>query len=209
MWMALDPTHLAGRLHIAFEPLAVVTAVSHRIGGGVAVGCGWGIFSVRCSPTQLWACGEEEAGIIVRDGRSHPLGCWAVAHRCRAYGRAHGRFAPYCWRCRRDQRSVVSNGSPSLVGSWFRKSAGVYTSASHESSAFEAHRTAVWPSCFLSGARSRDIRIAIQNRGSKVFIKSRVGAAGISRSARFLYSFFKRPPSSVVPLHDPDHGGGA
>ena len=39
-----------------------------------------------------------------------------------------------------------------VVGSWFRKSAGVYKSASHESSALEAHRTAVRPSCFLSGA---------------------------------------------------------
>ena len=35
-----DSTHLAGRLHIAIEPLTVVTAVSHRIGDDVAAGGG-------------------------------------------------------------------------------------------------------------------------------------------------------------------------
>ena len=36
-----DSTHLAGRLHIAIEPLAVVTAVLHRIGDDVAAGGGF------------------------------------------------------------------------------------------------------------------------------------------------------------------------
>ena len=40
MWMATDPTHLAGRLHIAIEPLAVVTAVSNHIGDDGAAGGG-------------------------------------------------------------------------------------------------------------------------------------------------------------------------
>ena len=91
LWVTVDPTHLARRLHIAIEPLGVLTAVSHRIGGGVAVGMDK--FSLRWSPTQLSACGEEEERSPVDGGRSHPLGC-------RAFGRAHGRFVPHWrWRC--------------------------------------------------------------------------------------------------------------
>ena len=36
LWLTAGPTHLAGRLNINIHPLAVVTAVSHRTGGGVA-----------------------------------------------------------------------------------------------------------------------------------------------------------------------------
>ena len=36
MWTTVDPTHLAGRLDINIYPLAVVTAVSWRIGDDVA-----------------------------------------------------------------------------------------------------------------------------------------------------------------------------
>ena len=36
LWLTADPTHLAGRLKLNIHPLAVVTAVSHRVGGGVA-----------------------------------------------------------------------------------------------------------------------------------------------------------------------------
>ena len=75
MWMVVDPAHLAGRLDIDIHPLAVLTAVSHRIGGGVGV-CG-GLFSVRWWRTLLWACGEEGKRSHVEDGRSHALG-WAV-----------------------------------------------------------------------------------------------------------------------------------
>ena len=37
MWSTVDPTHLAGRLDINIHPLAVLTAVSYRLGDGVAV----------------------------------------------------------------------------------------------------------------------------------------------------------------------------
>ena len=37
MWMTVDPAHLAGRLNINMHPLAVLTAVSYRIGDDVAV----------------------------------------------------------------------------------------------------------------------------------------------------------------------------
>ena len=40
LWLTADPTHLAGRLKVNIHPLAVVTAVSNRFGGGV--GRGWG-----------------------------------------------------------------------------------------------------------------------------------------------------------------------
>merc|ERR1711965_272828 len=40
MWLTVDPTYLAGRLNINIHPLAVLTAVSYRIGDDVAVG-GW------------------------------------------------------------------------------------------------------------------------------------------------------------------------
>ena len=36
LWMTADPSHLAGRLKVNIHPLAVVTAVSHRIGDDVA-----------------------------------------------------------------------------------------------------------------------------------------------------------------------------
>ena len=36
MWMTADLTQLSGRLHIAIELLAVVTAVSYHIGDDVA-----------------------------------------------------------------------------------------------------------------------------------------------------------------------------
>ena len=32
LWLTADPTHLAGRLKVNIHPLAVVTAVSYRIG---------------------------------------------------------------------------------------------------------------------------------------------------------------------------------
>ena len=32
LWITVDPTHLARRLDIDINPLAVLTAVSHRIG---------------------------------------------------------------------------------------------------------------------------------------------------------------------------------
>ena len=38
LWLAVGPTHLAGRLNINIHPLAVLTAVSYRIGDDVAVG---------------------------------------------------------------------------------------------------------------------------------------------------------------------------
>ena len=38
MWMTVDFTHLAGRLDINIHPLAVLTAVSYRLGDDVAVG---------------------------------------------------------------------------------------------------------------------------------------------------------------------------
>ena len=38
LWLTAGPTHLAGRLNINIHPLAVLTAVSYRIGDGVAVG---------------------------------------------------------------------------------------------------------------------------------------------------------------------------
>ena len=38
LWLTADPAHLAGRLNISIHPLAVLTAVSYRIGDGVAVG---------------------------------------------------------------------------------------------------------------------------------------------------------------------------
>ena len=31
LWLTGHPTHLAGRLHIAIEPLAVLTAVSYPV----------------------------------------------------------------------------------------------------------------------------------------------------------------------------------
>ena len=37
LWSTVDPTHLAGRLDINIHPLAVLTAVSYRLGDGVAV----------------------------------------------------------------------------------------------------------------------------------------------------------------------------
>ena len=40
LWLTVDPTHLAGRLNINIHPLAVVTAVSHRIVGDVDSGSG-------------------------------------------------------------------------------------------------------------------------------------------------------------------------
>ena len=75
MWTTADATHLAGRLDINIHSLAVVTAVSCRIGDDVTA---FGrFFSVRWLPTQLWACGEEGKRSHVEDGRSHALG-WAV-----------------------------------------------------------------------------------------------------------------------------------
>ena len=38
LWLTAGPTHLAGRLNINIHPLAVLTAVSYRIGDDVAVG---------------------------------------------------------------------------------------------------------------------------------------------------------------------------
>ena len=38
LWLTVDPTHLAGRLDINIHPLAVLTAVSYRLGDAVAVG---------------------------------------------------------------------------------------------------------------------------------------------------------------------------
>ena len=38
LWSTVDPTHLAGRLDINNCPLAVLTAVSYRLGDDVAVG---------------------------------------------------------------------------------------------------------------------------------------------------------------------------
>ena len=40
--LTAGPTHLAGRLNINIHPLAVLTAVSYRIGDDVAVGGGFG-----------------------------------------------------------------------------------------------------------------------------------------------------------------------
>ena len=37
LWSTVDPTHLAGRLDINIHPLAVLTAVSYRLGDDVAV----------------------------------------------------------------------------------------------------------------------------------------------------------------------------
>ena len=45
MWLTVDPIHLAGRLDININPLAVITAVSYRIGGDV--GRGWDSIVVR------------------------------------------------------------------------------------------------------------------------------------------------------------------
>ena len=44
LWSTVDPTHLAGRLDINIHPVAVLTAVSYRFGGGVALvhACGVG-----------------------------------------------------------------------------------------------------------------------------------------------------------------------
>ena len=50
MWMAVDPTHLAGQLDINIRPLAVVTAVSHHIGDDVAAG---GIFFREVVPDAV------------------------------------------------------------------------------------------------------------------------------------------------------------
>ena len=36
LWLTADPSHLAGQLKLNIHPMAVVTAVSHRTGGGVA-----------------------------------------------------------------------------------------------------------------------------------------------------------------------------
>ena len=38
LWSTVDPTHLAGRLDINIHPLAVLTAVSYRLGDDAAVG---------------------------------------------------------------------------------------------------------------------------------------------------------------------------
>jgi len=37
LWLTVDPIHLAGRFDINIHPLAVLTAVSYRLGDGVAV----------------------------------------------------------------------------------------------------------------------------------------------------------------------------
>ena len=51
LWLTGHPTHLAGRSHIVIEPLAVLMAVSYRIGGDV--GRGWENIAVRWSETHL------------------------------------------------------------------------------------------------------------------------------------------------------------
>ena len=38
LWSTVDPTHLAGRLDTNIHPLAVLTAVSYRLGDAVVVG---------------------------------------------------------------------------------------------------------------------------------------------------------------------------
>ena len=77
MWRTADPAHSAGRLDSNIHPLAVVMAVSYRIGG--EVGRGWDNIAVRWSRTQLWACGEEGKRSNVDNGRPHRLG-WAVGY---------------------------------------------------------------------------------------------------------------------------------
>ena len=69
----MPPDWLGGCIAIYF--LALVMAVSYLTGGDV--GRGWDAIAVRCSRTQLWACGEEQKRSHVEDGRSHPA-CWAV-----------------------------------------------------------------------------------------------------------------------------------
>ena len=75
LWSTVDPTHLAGRSDINIHPLAVLTAVSYRLGDDVAVG---GRFVRSGGPRHCCtACREEGVCDAVVDGRSHPLG-WAV-----------------------------------------------------------------------------------------------------------------------------------
>ena len=60
MWLAAGPTHLAGRLNINIHPLAVLTAVSYRIGDDVAVG---GRFVQSRAWTKARACTQRETEI--------------------------------------------------------------------------------------------------------------------------------------------------
>ena len=62
LWLTADPAHLAGRLNISIHPLAVLTAVSYRIGDDVAVG--WRFVHVQSRAwTKARACTQRETEI--------------------------------------------------------------------------------------------------------------------------------------------------
>ena len=54
LWITVDPTHLTRRLDIDVNLLAVLTAVSYRIGAFLLWVVAWDLgFSVKWSRTQL------------------------------------------------------------------------------------------------------------------------------------------------------------
>jgi hypothetical protein len=63
LWLTAGPTHLAGRLNINMHPLAVLTAVSYRIGDDVAVGWRRFKFVQSRAGTKARACTQRETVI--------------------------------------------------------------------------------------------------------------------------------------------------
>ena len=93
MWSTVDPTHLAGRLDINIHPLAVLTAVSYRLGDAVAVG---GRFVRSGAPRRCYR----------RVVRRESVGLWSTVDPTHLAGRLDIKFTR--WPCSRQFRTALA-----------------------------------------------------------------------------------------------------